>query len=438
MFLNDIELIDSLGVKSYRFSISWSRILPKGRFGEVNRAGIMFYNNIIDRLILKGIEPFVTIFHNDFPQELEDRYGSWLNPEIQEEFLYYAEICFKSFGDRVKYWVTINEPNMYIVLAYELGVMPPSRCSEPFGKCLDGNSDVEPLIAMHNMLLAHGRAAKLYHDKFQPKQGGLIGLVVHCYMYEPLTDSELDHEAAKRAFIFNLAWAFDPAIFGEYPKEMREYLGSQLPKFTDEEKKFMKNSIDFMGFNHYSAIYAKDCTNSSCSPTGNHAITGFLETVSERDGVLIGENTGVEYLFVVPRGMEEIVKAMKIRYNNLPMFITENGYSSPDIHEQRINELVNDVKRVEYHIAYLASLAKSMRDGADVRGYFVWSLMDSYEWLQGYNVRFGLYYVDRKTLTRKPKLSAQWYKEFLTNNTDSIVIDKGSLRLKRSFLKDVL
>ncbi|MFS7921338.1 putative beta-glucosidase [Helianthus anomalus] len=273
-------------------------------------------------------------------------------------------------------------------------------------------------------------------NEMSPKQGGLIGLVAHCFMFEPITDSELDHEAAKRAFAFSVGWPLDPAIFGEYPEEMQKYLGSKLPSFSIEEKKFMKNSIDFIGINHYSAIYAKDCTTSSCSATGNRAIQGFVDRVGEHDGVLIGERTGLEYLFVVPRGMGEIVNLIKTRYNNTPMFITENGYSSPNLQEKRVNELVNDVKRVEFHTSYLASLAKSMRDGADVRGYFVWSLMDSYEWLEGYNVRFGLYYVDRQTLTRIPKLSARWYKNFLTNN--SVVIDKNASRTKRLFPKDVM
>ncbi|XP_024959605.1 beta-glucosidase 18-like [Cynara cardunculus var. scolymus] len=413
-FLEDIDLMHSLGVKAYRFSISWARILPKGRFGEVNPAGIMFYNKIIDNLTLKGIEPFVTLFHNDFPQELEERYGSWLNPEIKEDFVHMAEVCFKSFGDRVKYWITINEPNVFVEFAYKTGRFPPSRCSEPFGNCLAGNSDVEPLIAMHNMLLAHGMAAKLYHEKFQPKQGGSIGLVVHCFMYEPLTDSELDRNAAKRALAFNIGWSFDPVIFGDYPEEMHEYLGSELPNFSLDEKRFMKNSIDFIGINHYSTKYAKDCTNSSCSPTANHAIQGFLELVGERDGVPIGEPTAIEGLSVVPSGMGKIVDYIKIQYNNKPMFITENGYSSPDVHEERVGVLLNDIKRVEYHTAYLASLAKSIRGGADVRGYFVWSLLDNYEWLYGYFVRFGLHYVDRQTLTRVPKLSAKWYRNLLT------------------------
>ncbi|KAI3702886.1 hypothetical protein L6452_28639 [Arctium lappa] len=430
-FLEDIEMMGSLGLKAYRFSISWARILPRGRFGKVNRAGIMFYNKIIDNLILKGIEPFVTLYHGDFPQELEERYGSWLNSEMKEDFVHMAEVCFKSFGDRVKYWITINEPNLVTEYAYETGIFPPSRCSEPFGNCTAGNSDVEPLVVMHNMLLAHGMTAKLYREKFQRKQGGSIGITLHCFMFEPLTDSELDRDAAKRAFAFNIGWPLDPLIFGDYPEEMHEYLGSELPSFSLDEKNFMKNSIDFIGINHYTTAYTKDCTNSSCSPTANRAIQGFLELVGERDGVLIGERTAIEGLYVVPRGMEEIVNVIKIRYNNKPMIITENGYSSPNVHENRIHELVNDVKRVEFHTAYLASLAKSIRGGADVRGYLVWSLMDNYEWLQGYKVRFGLHYIDRQTLTRIPKLSARWYKNFLTNSSD--LIGNEASRDKRSF-----
>ncbi|KAI3702881.1 hypothetical protein L6452_28634 [Arctium lappa] len=435
-FLEDIEMMHSLGVKAYRFSISWARILPKGRFGDVNPAGILFYNKLIDNLILKGIEPFVTIFHDDFPQELEDRYGSWLNPEMKEDFVHMVEVCFKSFGDRVKHWITINEPNIVASYAYETGVFPPSRCSEPFGNCLDGNSDVEPLVVMHNMLLAHGMAAKLYHDKFQRKQGGSIGITVHCYMFEPLTDTELDRNAVERAFAFNVGWPLDPIIFGDYPEEMREYLGSELPSFSLDEKNLVKNSIDFIGINHYSTLYAKDCTNSSCSATADRAIQGFVELVGERDGVPIGDVTMVDEFYVVPRGMEEIVNYIKIRYDNKPMFITENGYSSPDVQDERINKLVNDVKRIRYHTSYLASLAKSIRGGADVRGYFVWSLMDNYEWLQGYKVRFGLHHVDRQKLMRTPKLSARWYKNFLTNTSDLIV--KEASRDKRSFQKDVI
>nr|KAJ0188802.1 hypothetical protein LSAT_V11C900494820 [Lactuca sativa] len=397
LFLKDIEMMHSLGLKAYRFSISWARILPRGKFGEVNPAGIMFYNKIIDNLILKGIEPFVTLFHEDFPQELEERYGSWLNPQMQEDFVHLAEICFNYFGDRVKYWITINEPRLFTDFAYETGIFPPARCSEPFGKCLNGDSDVEPII---------------------PTQNGLIGLVAHCDMFEPLTNSKLDREAAKRAVL-------DPSIFGDYPEEMCEYLGNQLPVFSLEEKNFMKNSIDFIGINHYTTVYTKDCMDSSCTATGVRAIRGFLDTVGElanNDGFhLFHKKTGLEGIYVVPRGMEEIVDHIKIRYNNKPMFITENGYSSPDVYEEQVNEILNDVKRVDFHSKYIASLIKSIRKGADVRGYFVWSLMDSYEWLVGYNLRYGLYYVDRQTFKRIPKLSARWYKSFLTNNSNILI-----------------
>ncbi|KAJ9563258.1 hypothetical protein OSB04_008418 [Centaurea solstitialis] len=198
---------------------------------------------------------------------------------------------------------------------------------------------------------------------------------------------------------------------------MREYHGSELPRFSPEEKRLMKNSVDFFGINHYSTVYTKDCTNSSCSNGGDRAIKGFVGITGERDGKLIGEPTSVPICFVVPRGMEEIVNYLKTRYNNRPIFIAENGYSSPNVEDVEVEEILNDVKRIEFHKSYLASLAKAIRNGANVRGYFVWSLMDSYEWTFGYNVRYGLYYVDRKTFDRIPKMSARWYQDFLKNNS---------------------
>ncbi|CAK9179497.1 unnamed protein product [Ilex paraguariensis] len=299
-YLEDVEIMDSLGINAYRFSISWARVLPR-------------------------IEPFVTIRHHDHPQELEDRYGGWLSPLMQEDFVHLAEICFKSFGDRVKYWMTINEPNLFIELAYEQGLYPPARCSAPFGNCSAGNSDVEPLVAMHNMLLAHAKAAKLYREQFQPTQGGSIGIVANMNMFEPLTEDELDREAARRALAFDVAWVFDPLVYGDYPPEMRRYHGSELPRFSLEEKEYTKGSIDFIGINHYATIYAKDCLYSSCSQIADRAIKGFVEGTGERDGIPIGEPTGMPFCYVVPRGMEEIVNYVKERYHNKPMFVTENG-----------------------------------------------------------------------------------------------------------------
>ncbi|XP_044474047.1 beta-glucosidase 18-like isoform X2 [Mangifera indica] len=416
-FLEDIEIMQSLGVNAYRFSISWARILPRGRFGELNPSGIMFYNNVIDHLLLRGIEPFVTIFHFDSPQELEDRYGSWLSPLIQEDFVHFAKTCFENFGDRVKYWATINEPNLLSEMGYVRGWYPPAHCSAPFGNCSAGNSDVEPLIVMHNMLLSHAKAVQLYREQFQPKQGGSIGIIASSHMYEPLRDEETDQKAVNRILAFNLGWMFDPLVYGVYPPEMRKYLGNELPRFSLEETKLIKGSTDFIGVNHYSTLYATDCIHSACSSGSDHAIRGFVYTTGERDGIPIGEPSGNPEFFVVPEGMEKLMDYIKERYKNMPIYVTENGYAPPREESRQVEDLLQDVKRIEYHKGYLAALARAIRNGADVRGYFVWSLMDNLEWTDGFGTMFGLYYVDRQTLDRTPKLSARWYRNFLTNIT---------------------
>nr|KYP40973.1 Beta-glucosidase 6 [Cajanus cajan] len=344
---------------------------------------------------------------------------------------------YLSFGDRVKYWVTINEPNLYADMAFIRGTYPPGHCSPPFGNCHAGNSDVEPLIAMHNMLLSHAKAVQLYRKHFQlrgerikgqneclickrliliqAKQGGIIGIVAHTFMYEPLRDEERDREAVKRALAFVVAWCLDPLVFGDYPAEMRSILGSELPRFSLKEKSLIKGSLDFIGINNYGTLYAKDCSLSSCPLGTDRPIRGFVETTGTRDGIPIGDQTGAERFFVVPRGMEKIVDYIMIRYHNMPMYITENGYSPPLKPNVTIHDLLQDFKRIEFHKAYLAALLRAIRKGADVRGYMIWSLMDNFEWASGYDIRFGLYYVDRHTLERIPKLSVQWFSSFLNN-----------------------
>nr|KJB81915.1 hypothetical protein B456_013G167400 [Gossypium raimondii] len=356
LFLEDAEIAQSLGVNAYRFSISWARILPRGRFGEVNPGGIKFYNKIIDNLLLRE-------------------------------------------------------------MSYVRGLYPPAHCSPPFGNCSVGNADIEPLIVVHNMLLAHGKAVKLYRERFQSKQGGSIGLVVQSHMYEPLRDVESDRQAVNRALAFTGGWVLDPLVFGDYPPEMRQYHRSELPRFSSEETEYMKGSIDFIGLNHYSTLYAKDCIHSPCVLGGDHFIRGFTFTTGERDGTLIGEPTGVERFYVVPRGMEKIVDHVSKRYNNMPIYVTENGYCPP-LTEAAPN-LLHDVNRVHFYNGYLAALARAIRKGADVRGYFAWSLMDNFEWAGGYSSTFGLYYVDRLTMNRTPKLSAKWFQHFLANRSSA-------------------
>ncbi|XP_061345549.1 beta-glucosidase 46-like isoform X2 [Gastrolobium bilobum] len=203
-YLEDIDLMEDLKVNSYRFSISWTRILPKGRFAEVNLAGINYYNRLIDALLLKGIQPFVTLFHFDFPQELEDRYGGWLSPQSQEDFKVFADICFKSFGDRVKYWVTFNEPNLQVPLGYRGGKFPPCRCSGNFGDCREGDSEREPFVAGHNIILSHAAAVDIYRNTYQTEQGGKIGIVIHTDWFEPYSNSTADKLATERAQSFSV------------------------------------------------------------------------------------------------------------------------------------------------------------------------------------------------------------------------------------------
>ncbi|KAK4387049.1 Beta-glucosidase 18 [Sesamum angolense] len=400
-YMEDIEIMQSLGLTAYRFSISWSRLLPRGRLGGVNQAGINFYNSIIDNLLIRGIQPFVTIFHNEYPQELEDRFGGWLSPVMQEEFVHFSETCFKHFADRVQYWMTMNEPNLLAEAAYEKGRSPPARCSPPFGHCASGNSDIEPLIAVHNMLLAHARAAKLYHEQYKSKVNGVIGITVCAYMYIPLREIEDDTEAANRALAFNAAWMLDPLVFG-------------LPSRDEALSRKRITKLFFGG--------KRACT--------DRPISGFVHTTGERNGVTIGEPTGMSEFFVVPKGMEGIVNYIKERYHNKPMFVTENGYSSPGNEDDIYG---HDVKRIHYHQSYLASLAQAVRNGADVRGYFIWSFMDNFEWSNGYRLKFGIYRIDRQTLNRIPKLSATWYRDFLSNfslggvNLSSTVPDENKM-----------
>ncbi|KAF8410702.1 hypothetical protein HHK36_003236 [Tetracentron sinense] len=416
-YLEDIDLMHSLGVNSYRFSISWARILPRGRFGDINPPGIDYYNKLIDTLLCKGIQPFVTLIHYDIPQELEDRYGAWLSPLVQEDFGYFADVCFKAFGDRVKYWVTFNEPNVAVIHGYRSGDFPPSRCSELFGNCTNGDSETEPFITAHNIILSHATAVNLYRTKYQKQQGGSIGIVMNAIWFEPISNSSADKLAAERAQSFFLNWFLDPIIYGKYPVEMHKILGPILPVFSKNDQKKLQKGLDFIGINHYTSLYVKDCTFSTCEPgMGGSKTEGFGLRTGQKDGILIGESTAMEWFYVYPQGMEKIVTYLKDRYNNIPMFITENGYGEENNPSSTIRDFLYDVKRVNFTSGYLDALATAMRKGAEVRGYFAWSLLDNFEWTYGYTKRFGLYHIDYATQKRSPKLSATWYKQFIAKH----------------------
>ncbi|KAK9138970.1 hypothetical protein Sjap_009564 [Stephania japonica] len=408
-YKEDVELIAKLGFGAYRFSISWSRIFPDGLGNKINEDGIKYYNNLINALLERGVEPYLTLYHWDLPLNLHESIDGWLSDKIVKYFEVYAETCFANFGDRVKHWITFNEPLQTAVNGYAVGIFAPGRSEHPL---------TEPYLAAHYQLLAHAAAVSVYNKKFKAQQGGEIGLVVDCEWAEALTDKQEDKDAAERRIVFQLRWFLDPICYGDYPEVMRETLGDRLPRFSDEEKELLRNSVDFVGLNHYTTRYIAH------EAVGSEDHEFFTEQKLKRitelsEGEIIGERAASEWLYIVPWGIRRLLNYVAHRYPNIPLYVTENGMDDEDSSTSPLHEMLDDVKRLNYYKGYLAAVAQAIRDGADVRGYFAWSLVDNFEWAQGYTKRFGLVYVDYKNgLSRHPKASAIWFSRFLKSSEE--------------------
>eukprot|EP00252_Welwitschia_mirabilis_P020678 TRINITY_DN510_c0_g1_i1.p1 TRINITY_DN510_c0_g1~~TRINITY_DN510_c0_g1_i1.p1 ORF type:complete len:587 (-),score=56.42 TRINITY_DN510_c0_g1_i1:117-1664(-) len=406
----DIGILKDMGMDAYRFSLSWTRILPKGK-GEVNAKGIYHYSKLIDYLIANGITPYVTLFHWDTPQALEEEYGGFLSKRIVDDFRAYADVCFKEFGDRVKYWATMNEPWTVCRNGYDYGIHAPGRCSAPFGNCTAGNSTTEPYIVAHNLLLSHSAAVKLYRTKYQAKQKGQIGIVQATNMAVPF--SSKDKDAADRANEFNTGWFMDPIAKGDYPESMKNMVKERLPRFTKEESEDLKGSFDWIGLNYYITVWAVN------NPAPGHPTDFILDPHANVTyvvkGVYMGTPEGDDAFRQNPRGLRKMINYIKTRYNNPPMYLTETGYAFDDDGSMPLKEALNDTGRVEYHKAHLTqALLAVKKDGANLKGYMAWALTDDFEWDSGFVVRFGLVYVDYKNhLRRHPKASARFFKYFL-------------------------
>lgn len=399
---SDVQLMKELGIKAYRFSIAWPRILPNGT-GDVNAKGIDFYNRLIDALLENEIEPWITLYHWDLPQALEDAHGGWLGRETVDAFGNYARICFEAFGDRVKHWITINESWSIAVNGYNSGVHAPGRSERP---------STEPYIVAHNLILAHAVSASIYHDEFAPTQKGVIG-VSHCTDYRyPLTDSSKDKDAAQRAILFQFGWFADPIFFGDYPKEMRRRLGNRLPRFTHEEKEQLLKSADFLGINHYSSFLASE-------PKEHATYGGYWADMFVDFSVRDDWRRNDMGWPVVPDGCREILKWISHRYHHPILYMTENGSAEP---EPFLELALHDEARRDYLQDYIRACAQAIQEGVKLRGYFAWSLMDNFEWQFGYQRRFGLVRVDFDTQVRTPKLSGEWYRETILANGKNIQI----------------
>lgn len=407
-YKEDVKLMSDTGLEAYRFSISWSRLIPRGR-GPVNPKGLEYYNNLIDELVKRRIQIHVTLYHLDFPQILEDEYHGWLSPRVVEDFTAYADVCFREFGDRVTHWTTMDEPNVISIAAYDSGAFPPCRCSAPFGlNCTVGNSTVEPYIVAHNSILAHASVVKLYREKYQATQKGVVGMNVYSFWNYPFSPSSADIAATQRSLDFMIGWILNPLVHGDYPEIMKKKAGSRIPSFTKEQSELIRGSTDFIGINHYTSVYVSDGKNSAdMGPRDYNADMSATFRLS-RDDTPSGQFVPIN-LPSDPQGLQCMLKYLSDTYHNIPVYVQENGYG------QYFNDSVNDPQRVEYLSGYIGSTLAALRNGANVKGYFVCSFLDVFELLAGYHSRFGLHYVDFEDpgLPRQPKFSAQWYSKFL-------------------------
>ncbi|CAL8998520.1 unnamed protein product [Prunus brigantina] len=398
-YKEDVGIMKNMGLDAYRFSISWSRVLPNGKLtGGVNKEGIKYYNNLINELLCNGLKPFVTLFHWDLPQVLEDEYGGFLSPHIINHFQDYVELCYKEFGDRVKHWITLNEPWTYSNGGYAGAGLAPGRCSDWQNlNCTGGDSATEPYLVAHHSLLSHAAAVKVYKDKYQASQKGLIGITL------------------VRVWNFHLLISrfMEPLTSGDYPHSMRSLVGNRLPKFTKEQSKAVMGSFDFLGFNYYTAYYA------TYAPQHNSVNASYLTDArvnqsSERNGVPIGPKAASDWLYVYPRGIQDLLLYTKKKYDDPLIYVTENGIDEYNDPKLSLEEALNDTQRVDYYYNHLSYLQRAIKDGVNVKGYFAWSLLDNFEWSSGYTVRFGINYVDYNDgHKRYPKVSAHWFKSFL-------------------------
>uniref|UniRef100_A0A7N2LUS6 Uncharacterized protein n=1 Tax=Quercus lobata TaxID=97700 RepID=A0A7N2LUS6_QUELO len=434
-YKDDVQLMVDTGLEAYRFSISWSRLIPNGR-GPVNPKGLQYYNNLINELSSNGIQPHVTLHHSDFPQALEDKYGGWLSREMVKDFTAYADVCFRNFGDRVLHWSTMNEANVFVMAGYESGFLPPEHCSPPFGiNCTRGNSSTEPYLATHHILLAHASAARLYKEKYQDQQHGFIGINLLAFWLLPLTNKTEDVIAARRAMDFQIGWYADPLVYGDYPDVMKKYLGSRLPAFTNFESNLVKGSFDFLGLNYYNMLYIKDDSSKLNMDVGDFDADMAIELTVFRDETevayylsycaAIQNDISVNKFSIEPWGLQELLEYFKQAYGNPPIYIHENGYRA--LH----NSSLEDEPRVNYLHGHIGALLNALRNGSNTRGYFQWSFLDLFELLGGFESSYGLYYIDMDDpdLKRQPKLSAHWYSHFL--KTKGVSSD-GFIKLEKN------
>ncbi len=381
LYKKDVEFMKKIGIKAYRFSISWPRIFPTGR-KKTNKKGIDFYDRLIDELLKNDIIPFVTIYHWDLPSQLQDL-GGWTNKDIVNWFTDYAIFLYKKYGDRVKNWITLNEPWITAFTGHMYGIHAP------------GIKNIYTAFkVMHNQILSHTSAVKAFR-----KIGieGRIGITLSNRSQKPASQDPKDIEAAKNAHVWrNYPFFLNPIFNGKYHDRLIEMAKEYLPESYEEDTKKMQEPVDFVGINYYSGGLVKYDRKSLFK-------FKFLKRGLEETEM------GWE---IYPEGLFDILANLQKDYSPREIFVTENGAAFSDKLE---NGKIHDTKRIEFLKSHFKEAAKAIKNGVNLKGYFVWSLLDNFEWAKGYSKRFGIVYVDYKTQKRTIKDSGKWYSKFIKN-----------------------
>ncbi|KAL0817464.1 hypothetical protein Bca101_073908 [Brassica carinata] len=430
-YKEDIQLMKNLNTDAFRLSIAWTRIFPHGRKEKgVSQAGVQFYHDVIDELLRNGIVPFVTVFHWDTPQDLEDEYGGFLSERIVKDFREYADFVFQEYGDKVKHWITFNEPWVFAHAGYDVGKKAPGRCSDYVDRtCKGGRSGYEVYLVSHNLLNAHAEAFEAF-TQCEKCKGGKVGLAHSPAWFEPhdFQDSQ-DGASIGRALDFMLGWHLDTTMYGDYPQIMKDIVGHRLPQFTAAQKAKLKNSAHFVGLNYYTSTFANHVENPDHSKPRWKQDSLISWEPKNSDKFTIGSTPSTGKLPVFARGFRSLLKYIKDKYANPEIMIMENGYGEDLGETDSVAVGIADHNRKYYLQRHLLSMNEAICiDKVNVTGYFIWSLLDNFEWNEGYKSRFGLYYIDFKNnLTRIEKESGKYYRDFLSQGVRPSMIKRDEL-----------
>lgn len=379
-YKEDVALMKRLGLQSYRFSIAWPRVIPAGT-GATNPAGLAFYDRLVDELLAAGIRPFVTLYHWDLPQALQDR-GGWENADSPQWFADYTRLMAARLGDRVKDWITINEPWVVAFLGNLIGEHAP------------GKQDIVAAYRVaHHVLLAHGLAVPVIRSAVPDARAGIA---LNINYLDGASDSEADQQAAVRQDGYVARWFLDPLYRGHYPADIVEWLGHTLAGLDLDAVKVAAVPTDFLGLNYYT----RNTVRASDEPPFNMSMVRHDEA----------PHTEMDWE-IYPDGLRKLLIRLHTDYAPGPIYITENGAAFNDL--PPVNGIVEDPQRVEYLKAHFEAASEAIAAGVPLKGYFVWSLMDNFEWAQGYTKRFGIVYVDYPTQRRTPKRSALYLQQVI-------------------------